>query len=91
MPAPAIAPLDMRRIDSHVVSPPALAAMSVSAIGETGGIREVTASGRSLIPLQTRLRYTTMILLPEDEEILDAIWDEEAKRARGKEKPAPKK
>jgi len=51
----------------------ALATMSVSAIGETGGIREVTASGRSLIPLQTRLRYTTMILLPEDEEILDVI------------------
>lgn len=36
------------------------------------GIREVTAS-RSLIPLQTRLRYTTMIVLPESEEILDVI------------------
>ena len=28
---------------------------------------------RSLIPLQTRLRYTTMIVLPEGEEILDVI------------------
>src|SRR5229473_6598434 len=37
------------------------------------GIREVTASARSMIPLQTRLRYTTMIVLPEDEEILDVI------------------
>jgi len=36
------------------------------------GIREVTAS-RSLIPLQTRLRYTTMIVLPDGEEILDVI------------------
>ena len=35
------------------------------------GVREVTASGRTLIPLQTRLRYTTMIVLPEGEEILD--------------------
>ena len=26
-----------------------------------------------MIPLQTRLRYTTMIVLPEDEEILDVI------------------
>ena len=26
-----------------------------------------------MIPLQTRLRYTTMILLPEGEEILDVI------------------
>ena len=37
------------------------------------GIREVSASERSLIPLQTRLRYTTMIVLPDDEEILDVI------------------
>src|SRR5579884_1250245 len=37
------------------------------------GVREVTASERSLIPLQTRLRYTTMIVLPEGEEILDVL------------------
>jgi len=37
------------------------------------GIREVSASERSLIPLQTRLRYTTMIVLPDEEEILDVI------------------
>ena len=48
-------------------------AMSVSVRAQTTGIREVTASARSLIPLQTRLRYTTMIVLPDGEEILDVI------------------
>ena len=37
------------------------------------GIREVTATARSVIPLDTKLRYTTMILLPDDEEILDVL------------------
>ena len=37
------------------------------------GIREVSASERSLIPLQTKIRFTTMILLPDDEEILDVV------------------
>src|SRR5438874_7354331 len=40
---------------------------------QTLGIREVPASPRSLITLQTRLRYTTMVVLPDDEEILDVI------------------
>lgn len=40
---------------------------------QTTGIREVSASARSLVPLQTRLRYTTMVVLPEGEEILDVI------------------
>src|SRR3954463_7604524 len=39
----------------------------------TPGVREVTASPRTLIQLQTRVRYTTMIVLPEGEEILDVI------------------
>ena len=46
---------------------------AVSLPAQTTGIREVSASPRSVIPLQTRLRYTTMIVLPEDEEILDVI------------------
>lgn len=37
------------------------------------GIREVSASSRSLIALQTRLRFTTMVVLPEGDEILDVI------------------
>jgi len=40
---------------------------------QTPGVREVTASPRTLIQLQTRLRYTTMIVLPEGEEILDVV------------------
>ena len=46
---------------------------SLSAQAQGTGIREVSASARSLIPLQTRLRYTTMVVLPEGEEILDVI------------------
>ncbi len=45
----------------------------VSLAGQTTGIREVAASDRSVIPLNTKLRYTTMVVLPEDEEILDII------------------
>lgn len=44
-----------------------------SLFAQVVGIREVTASDRSLIALQTRLRYTTMIVLPNGEEILDVI------------------
>lgn len=40
---------------------------------EPTGIRTVSASPHSLIPLETRVRYTTMIVLPEHEEILDVI------------------
>jgi hypothetical protein len=43
-------------------------AIVTSVPAQTAGIREVTASPRTLIPLQTRLRYTTMIVLPEGED-----------------------
>src|SRR5713226_2721441 len=46
---------------------------STPVAGQAMGIREVCASARSLIPLHTRLRYTTMIVLPEGEEILDVV------------------
>jgi type IV secretory pathway VirB9-like protein len=42
-------------------------------LAQTAGIREVTASDRNVIPLNTRMRYTTMIVLPDGEEILDVI------------------
>ena len=45
----------------------------VSAQAESTGIREVSASSQSLIPLQTRLRYTTMVVLPDGEDILDVM------------------
>jgi type IV secretory pathway VirB9-like protein len=50
---------------------PMFVASPVSA--QTVGIREVTATDRNVIPLNTRLRYTTMIVLPEGDEILDVI------------------
>lgn len=43
------------------------------ATAQTGGVREVSATERGVIPLQTRLRYTTMVVLPEGEEILDVL------------------
>jgi type IV secretory pathway VirB9-like protein len=42
-------------------------------VAQGGGVREVTASERSLVPLNTKVRYTTMVLLPEGEEILDVV------------------
>jgi type IV secretory pathway VirB9-like protein len=40
---------------------------------QSGGVRDVTASERSVIPLHTRIRFTTMVLLPDGEEILDVV------------------
>ena len=54
---------------TFVLIPVAVASLAA----QTTGIREVTASERNLIPLQTKLRYTTMILLPGDEEIVDVV------------------
>ncbi len=61
----------------NIVRTLALAA-AIGSAGVTGqasppGVREVTASDRSVIPVQTRLRYTTMIVLPHGQEILDVI------------------
>jgi type IV secretion system protein VirB9 len=39
----------------------------------SAGVREVASSERRLIPLSTKLRYTTMIILPDDEEIVDVV------------------
>lgn len=50
-----------------------MALTSSAAEAQEPGTREVTSSTRSLVALQTRLRYTTMIVLPDDEEILDVI------------------
>jgi type IV secretion system protein VirB9 len=51
-----------------------LLSLSVASVaGQTTGVREVTASERSIIPLNTKIRYTTMVVLPDDEEVLDVI------------------
>ena len=51
----------------------AVLSLGAPVVAQSTGIREVTASDRSVIPLNTRLRYTTMIVLPDGEEILDVI------------------
>jgi type IV secretion system protein VirB9 len=48
-----------------------LAGASVGA--QAAGVREVPASERTLISLNLKIRYTTMVVLPEDDEILDVI------------------
>jgi type IV secretion system protein VirB9 len=50
----------------------ALAASTFS-VEAQNGVRDVSASERGVVSLQTRLRYTTMIVLPDGEEILDVI------------------
>src|SRR5882724_11873243 len=37
------------------------------------GVREVAASERGVISLATKIRYTTMIILPDTEVILDVL------------------
>jgi type IV secretion system protein VirB9 len=51
----------------------AVLSLAVDAVAQVEGIREVTANDRSVIHLNTRLRYATMIVLPDGEEILDVI------------------
>jgi type IV secretion system protein VirB9 len=46
---------------------------TVPAAAQAAGVRDVTASDRTVIPLNTRIRYTTMVILPNDDEILDVI------------------
>jgi type IV secretion system protein VirB9 len=48
-----------------------IAAVPIAA--QVAGVRDVTASDRMVIPLDTKLRYTTMVILPDHEEILDVI------------------
>jgi type IV secretory pathway VirB9-like protein len=42
-------------------------------LAQTPGIRQVSGAAQTVIPIQTRIRYTTMIVLPEEEEILDVV------------------
>jgi type IV secretion system protein VirB9 len=40
---------------------------------QSSGVREVTISDRAVVSVATRVRYTTMIQIPEQEEILDVV------------------
>jgi type IV secretion system protein VirB9 len=46
---------------------------TVTLAAQASGVRDVSATERSVIPLTTRIRYTTMVLLPDDEEIVDVV------------------
>jgi type IV secretory pathway VirB9-like protein len=62
-----------RLVVGFLVSAVCVVALPSPLHGQAAGIREVSASARSVIQLQNRVRYTTMIVLPEGEEILDVI------------------
>jgi type IV secretion system protein VirB9 len=47
--------------------------LHAQAATQTVGVREVPASDRGVISLATKIRYTTMIILPDEEEILDVL------------------
>jgi type IV secretion system protein VirB9 len=50
-----------------------LSSMAASLAAQTPGVRETSASDRGVIQLNTRLRYTTMVVLPDGEDILDVV------------------
>src|SRR5687768_4528088 len=59
---------------ARVLAAIVLLPLGVASLGaQAAGIREVSASDRSLVPLHTKIRYTTMVVLPDEEEILDVI------------------
>src|SRR2546422_54739 len=59
---------------SILVTTLALVPLGIASLAsQETGIREVSASERSLIQLHTKIRYTTMVVLPDDEEILDVV------------------
>jgi type IV secretion system protein VirB9 len=47
--------------------------MRVGPHAQTPGVRQISDAAEAVIPVQTRLRYTTMIVLPDEEEILDIV------------------
>jgi type IV secretion system protein VirB9 len=49
------------------------AAGSVGTAAQPTGVREVSVNERTVVTLSTRVRFTTMIVLPDGEEILDVI------------------
>jgi type IV secretion system protein VirB9 len=46
---------------------------TVTLAAQATGVRDVSATERSVIPLTTRIRFTTMVVLPEDDEIVDVV------------------
>lgn len=50
-----------------------VASGSICAADVSTGVREVSVNERTVVNLSTRVRFTTMIVLPDGEEILDVI------------------
>jgi type IV secretory pathway VirB9-like protein len=63
----------LARVAALVLTLALLAGPTPVVHAQATGIREVSASERVVIPVKARLRYTTMLVLPEGEEILDVI------------------
>jgi len=63
----------MRAVPLVLMSLSLLPVGALPAAAQAAGVREVTASDRNVIPLNTKVRYTTMVILPDGEEILDVI------------------
>jgi type IV secretory pathway VirB9-like protein len=68
---------------------------AVTAAGaQTPGVRDVVAQERSVIPLATQVRYFTTIVLPDDEDVVEAacgdpmFWTVQASDNRVRVKPA---
>src|SRR2546425_1839327 len=72
----------LRMSSSHRAHPYSIA-LALSMLGlpwvqsnphaQAPGIRQVSDAVRTVVPIETRLRYTTMIVLPDQEEILDVV------------------
>src|SRR5882724_110167 len=48
-------------------------ALFVAAAAHAQGTRDVTVNARSVVPVHAKVRFTTMIILPEHEQILDYV------------------
>ncbi len=51
----------------------ACALLAVAATASAQAVRDVTYSDRQVIPVKTQVRFTTVLVLPEGEEILDFV------------------
>jgi len=65
-----------------------------AAFAQTPGVRDVIAEERTIIPLATQVRYFTTIVLPDDEDVVEAacgdpmFWTVQASDNRVRVKPA---
>src|SRR6476660_548798 len=63
----------MRSMTLMFVSALTLSTAATPLAPQSTGVRDASASDRGLIQLNTRVRYTTMVVLPDGEDILDVV------------------